>query len=234
MQLALDISPTPLRRVVTRSSTRVNGRFASRKMQASIPWESSNEKAFLLRAELDPTVRRIYAQATRLAVPTPEGTWDHIPDFVVVTDCGVEVQEVKPDADADDPRMCMMFGLAARHVRRLGALYSVARESALKKQPIFGAVLTLHRRLHDHVPSALASLATGVVQDGGRMPVARLVAATARQGGSLETIYALVAQGALRMDLSAPLGPEAQVWPPHAFPGEPRLIPLNVPPEPAR
>lgn len=74
LQLALDISPTPLRRVVTRSSTRVNGRFASRKMQASIPWESSNEKAFLLRAELDPTVRRIYAQATRLAVPTPEGT----------------------------------------------------------------------------------------------------------------------------------------------------------------
>jgi len=201
-------------------------------MRASIPWESSNEKAFLLRAELDPTVRCIYAQAVRLAVPTADGTWNHIPDFVIATVRGVEVHEVKPDADADDAGMRALFSLAARRVRLHGAVYSVARESALKAQPVFSALITLHRHLHDQVPPALTSFATEIAQAAGRVPAGRLASETACWGGSLQAMYALVAQGVLRMDLAAPLGSDALVWSPDAFPGEPRLLPLNVPPEP--
>lgn len=62
----LHISPTPLRRVIKRGSPRVDGRFASRKMRASIPFESQNEFAFLVRAELDPNISQIYAQPTQL------------------------------------------------------------------------------------------------------------------------------------------------------------------------
>lgn len=233
-QQGFDISPTPLRRVVTRGSVRVNGWFASRKMQACIPWESSNEKAFLIRAELDTTVRRIYAQAVRLAVSTDEGIWNHVPDFVVVTDRGIEVHEVKTDAEADDARMRTRLAFAARRVRLHGALYSVDRESALKAQPVYGVVLALHRRLHDRVPQDLTDLAIGAAQDAGCLTAERLATVTARRGGSLEAVYALVAQGVLRMDLSAPFGPGARVWPPGSFPCEPRMIPLDVPSEPSR
>ena len=203
-------------------------------MRGSIPWESSNEKAFLIRAELDPTVSRIYAQATRLAVPTDDGIWTHVPDFVVVTDRGVEVHEVKPDADADDARMRARFGAAARRVRLSGAVYSVACERVLKAQPVFGAAVALHRYLHDHVPSTLVYIATDKAQGAAGRSAGWLALETARWGGSLQAVYALVAQGALRMDLAAPLGLDAQVWVPDAYPGEPRLIPMDIPAEPSQ
>src|ERR1700748_1682613 len=66
-------------------------------MRRAIPWSSSIEFAFLVLAELDPTISAIYAQAVRLEVEAVPGRLSYVPDFVVLRSGVVEVFEGKPD-----------------------------------------------------------------------------------------------------------------------------------------
>jgi hypothetical protein len=90
----LMISDHPVRRVISRGSVRMNGRFASFKMGRTIPWESQNEEAFLLRAELSPDVTAIYAQPLKLSLVTEVGERIHFPDFAVVIDNKLEISGI--------------------------------------------------------------------------------------------------------------------------------------------
>lgn len=232
MSGVLTVSVKPLRRVVTRGSLRVTGRFASRKMRASIPWESLIEKAFLVLAELDPTVTKIHAQATELLLQDEAGcTRKHIPDFVLVTAGGIEVHEVKSDAEAEEAQTQALFRRAANYVGLCHGTYSVARESAIKAQPTFGNASALHRYLHDPTPPALSIAALEVAQDTGGLPVRHLAERTARWGGEARAILTLAAQGTLRLDLAKQVDADAMVWAPSSSPRSPRLVPLSVPRE---
>ena len=89
--IELEVSEVPVRRVITRGSVRHNGRYASRKMGRTIPWESSNELAFLMLAELDADVTRVYAQPFEIRWSGVRGPRRHIPDFAVLRGASLEV-----------------------------------------------------------------------------------------------------------------------------------------------
>ena len=202
----LDISPVPLRKVVKRGGVRANWKFCSRKMaNAMIPTESSNELAFLVRAELDPTVTSVYAQAIEIRWRDGTGPRRHFPDFVVVRGGRVEVHEVKPDDDAETEEVKATAAFARRHLLERGAEYGLVLESSLKAQPTFGHTEDALHRLHDWVDERLARTVVAFVQDQGPVTVDALVATLAAKGCRRETALVLVARNSLHVDYGLPL-----------------------------
>lgn len=221
----LDVSATPLRRVNTRGRARPTGRFASRKMGRCLPWESSNELAWLQRAELDPDVTAFYAQALAIELSVDGRHRSHIPDGVAVR-CGcVEVHEVKPDADAADDDLRALAIAAARHLAPLGATYGFALASSLKALPVYANMQDVLRRLHRRVPDALTRCFIAKAQDAGRVSVAALARAARSLGGTSEDVLATVAHGHLSVDLAHAVDAEALVWAPEAFPNPAPILP---------
>jgi hypothetical protein len=149
----LDISPVPLRRVVTRSSSRIKDKFCSRKMGCMIPAESSNEYACLVRAELDPTVTHVFAQALDIHWRDNLGWHRHWPDVVTVRHGRVEAREVKPDLDAETECVRAPAALASRYCAERGAVYHLDLESSLKAQPTCANALEVLYRTRRFEPN---------------------------------------------------------------------------------
>lgn len=227
----LDVSATPLRRINTRGRVRPTGRFASSKMGRCLPWESSNELAWLQRAELDPEITAFYAQALVIELNVGGRLQSHTPDGVAVRRGRVEVHEVKPDADAATDAVRALAAAAARHVRLRGATYGLSLESALKAAPVHANMQHVLRRLHRRVPDALALTLVAEAQDGGPTSVAALARAAGRRGAKPEDVLALVARGRLRMDLGRAVTGDALVWAPDAFPNPVPILPFPTAPE---
>lgn len=227
----LKISPTPLRRVINRGSVRVNGRFASRLMRKGIVWESQNEAAFLLRAELDPGVSAIYAQPVRLDLMLGARPRTYVPDFAVVYDDRTEIHEVKPDDEASSPEIVELARAAAHHVRLHGGVYSLALASELRAEPVFRNLKDLWRNLHTYVPNHTCTAMLDCAQSCGPAPVARLAELASQWGGSKERVLAMVAQRHLRLDLNCPVNGDSLVWAPTDFRLPTRLLPLRIPVE---
>jgi hypothetical protein len=227
----LVVSETPLRRINTRGRIRPNGRFASRKMGRCLPWESSNELAWLQRAELDPEVTAFYAQALVLEVNMGGRPRSHVPDGVAIRRGHVEVHEIKPDevASADEARDLAIA--AARHARLCGAAYGFSLESTVKAAPVHANMQDVLRRLHRRVSDALARALVAEAQDSGPMPAAALADSAVRYGGRFEDVLALVARGRLRMDLSRSVTADTPVWALEAFPDPTPILLPPVPPE---
>lgn len=203
--LGFGISEKPVRRVVTRSGMRVNTLFCSRKMRRMLPTESSNELAFVLRAELDPTIERIYAQAVRIEWRDGNRMRHHIPDFVVIRGGHVEIHEVKTDAEAATDEVVEVAAQATRWFADRGATYGLALESTLKAQPTYGNAQEVAYRLHDTVAVPLARTIVAFVQDAGWTTIGEVIAALGSEGCTYEKIVTLAARGVVHLDYSRPI-----------------------------
>jgi hypothetical protein len=198
-------------------------------MGRTIPWESQNEEAFLLRAELSPEVSAIYAQPMKLSLVTDSGERFHFPDFAVVIDNKLEIHEVKPDEEAAKKEVRDLHELAARYIAVNGAIYSVALASVLKADPVYTNLKALVRRLHDCVPEPLRLAVRDELHKRGPLPLVELAERTAYWGGTVERAIALIARGALRIEMTESVKPTSIAWLPEQFPNPWRLLPLNVP-----
>lgn len=225
----LQISTTPVRRVIERGSVHANGRFASRLMRRTIVWEYQREIPFLLRAELDPSVAAIYAQPMMFNVTVCGRLRSYVPDFAVVYGGRTEIHEVIPDDKALDREVLELTRAAARHVSLRGGVYSVALESELKTQPVFGNLRDLWRNLHTRAPAHTCTAVLDCAQSGGPMTVAKLAEAAWRWDATPQRVLAMAAQRHLRLDLNRPVNRDSLVWAPEAFRLPTRLLPLHVP-----
>ncbi len=202
----LDISPVPLRKVVKRGGVRANVNFCSRKMSKTmLPTESSNELAFLIRAELDPTVTYVFAQAIKICWRDDTGPRWHFPDFIVVRDGRVEIHEVKPDDKADTAEVKTTAAFVTSYCPNRGASYGLALESSLKAEPTFRHTGDVIYRLHDWLDERLASTIVAFIQDNGPVTMDALVAALAPKGCKRETALVLVARNRLHVDYRRPI-----------------------------
>lgn len=201
----LEISPVPLRRVVTRSSQRIKDKFCSRKMGRMIPAESSNEYACLVRAELDPTVTHVFVQALEFRWRDNLGWHRHWPDVVTVRRGRVEVREVKPDLDAETDRVRATAAFASHYCAERGAVYRLDLESSLKAQPTYANALEVLYRLHDEVDPALERAMIARVQDCGPTMIGELVGMLTLRGCTLARALTLVARNRLHLDYRRPI-----------------------------
>lgn len=114
-----------VRRVVTRSRARRTYKCPSWKMDRMIQAESLNEVVATRLYDLDPTVTSFHEQALVIRYRFTDELRSHVPDFVVRRGEAVEIDEVKDQADRNDPELAQRTEALTPLLARLGLRYRV-------------------------------------------------------------------------------------------------------------
>jgi hypothetical protein len=105
-----------------------SGTFWSSTQRDHVIYESRLELAVLLLADFDPPVRGILAQPFLLRTEAGGVTRKHIPDYLLLTDTGPEVVDVKPRHRLAKPEVALTFGWTRTLVEERGWRYDVRCE----------------------------------------------------------------------------------------------------------
>jgi hypothetical protein len=97
-------------------------------MRDHVIYESRLELARLLYADFDPSVHRIVAQPFLLKAVLDGKVRKHIPDYLLVTEQGPVVVDVKPLRRLSMPEVAFTFGWTRRAVEEKGWKYEVWSE----------------------------------------------------------------------------------------------------------
>lgn len=111
-----------------RGQKHYSGTYWSSTLGSHIIYESRLELARLLFADFDTGVRRIVAQPFLLRASVDRKPRKHIPDYLLVTDTGPVVVDVKPARRLTDPKVAFTFEWTRELVEARGWRYEVATE----------------------------------------------------------------------------------------------------------
>jgi hypothetical protein len=105
-----------------------SGSYWASTMSAHVIYESRLELARLLMADFDGSVNHIVAQPFMMQTPIGGKRRRHIPDYLLLTDDGPVVVDVKPADLLDDPAVAETFEWVRAVVESLGWSFEVASE----------------------------------------------------------------------------------------------------------
>jgi hypothetical protein len=201
----------PVRSVITRKTKRVIGKFASKKCNATIPWESQLERDFVYLLEVDRAVRRFFAQPERLQLVVQGEPRQYVPDFLVCGCSGASwLVEVKPDEDAALPENRAIFAAAAEACLQRNIGYRVVVRSWIRREPRLGnaKLMLRYRGLALDIERRIRVIG---LLEGGPMSLAELRRAL---GGTqaFGEIMALLLDGTVSADLDRPISGESRLW----------------------
>ncbi|MGI5512979.1 TnsA-like heteromeric transposase endonuclease subunit [Streptomyces sp. CA-106131] len=111
-----------------RGQRHYSGTYWSATMRDHVIYESRLELARLLFADFDPSVRRVVAQPFLLKTEVDGAVRKHIPDYLLVTDEGPVVVDVKPLHRLSRPEVALTFGWTREAVEIRGWKYEVWSE----------------------------------------------------------------------------------------------------------
>jgi len=97
-------------------------------MSAHVTYESRLELARLLMADFDTSVNHIVAQPFMLQTELRGNTRRHIPDYLLLTDDGPVVVDVKPANLLDDPAVAETFEWVRTLLESMGWSFEAASE----------------------------------------------------------------------------------------------------------
>lgn len=205
----IDISMVPLRKVIGRSS-QINNGWHRTNMHPSgyLAAESRPELAlFLVLAEMDPNVRAVTAQPTKIPFGHDGKPCHHFPDFAVIEAGESVLYEVKTRKKYADPRIMSVLASASRAIQVCGWPYFVALDTDMRDAPHFRHAESLWRR-HRPIFTDLQRLAVERVLRTRERTVADVVADLAGTDAapSVEQVLSLAANGRVFIDLTQPIG----------------------------
>jgi hypothetical protein len=105
-----------------------SGTYWSSTVGSSVIYESRLELARLLFADFAPTVRHVVAQPFLLRATVDRKVRKHIPDYLLLTDAGPVIMDVKPARRLADPKVAFTFGWTREVVESRGWCHEVATE----------------------------------------------------------------------------------------------------------
>lgn len=111
-----------------RGQKHYSGTYWSSKVGSHVIYESRLELARLVFADFDRGVRQIVAQPFLLRASVDRKPRKHIPDYLLITDTGVVVVDVKPARRLADPQVAFTFEWTRELVEARGWRYEVATE----------------------------------------------------------------------------------------------------------
>src|SRR6476660_1287266 len=130
-----DVTPALFQDVLPRRTFRwhygqrhYSGSYWASTTSAHVIYESRLELARLLVADFDRTVNHIVAQPFMMRTPLGGRICRHIPDYLLLTEDGPVVVDVKPADLHDDPVVAETFGLVRNVVESVGGSFEVASE----------------------------------------------------------------------------------------------------------
>lgn len=211
----LDISLTPLRRVIRRASVICNGWHRTHKHPLGyLPGESQNELLVLVLAEMDPGVTAIAAQPIKITTATRSGClFSHIPDYAMVLDGTGVLVEAKPDDKAARPDTIERLRRAADYASDGGYDYRLALREEMLADPRLPGIMKIWRQFRPESDGILR-LRTASVLRKGRIPIRDLLTEICHGGNldaTFEDILALIAAGHVFFDHDMPVDDGALV-----------------------
>ncbi|MFL0239387.1 TnsA-like heteromeric transposase endonuclease subunit [Mycobacterium sp. SMC-17] len=111
-----------------RGQKHYSGTYWSSTLGSHVIYESRIELARLLFADFDISVRQIVAQPFLLRTSIDRKPRKHIPDYLLITDTGPVVVDVKPAHRLADPKVAFTFEWTRGLVEARGWRYEVATE----------------------------------------------------------------------------------------------------------
>lgn len=128
----------PVRRVIRRGHGSVIGLFQSTKSAAAIPYESTYERDYLYRLEVDADVLSISAQPQTLRWNDAGVIRTHVPDFLVIRADREAFVEIKPLDLARSPLFQRRTKILDADQRACGRSYEMCSEDWIRAEPEFG------------------------------------------------------------------------------------------------
>lgn len=107
-----------------------SGAYWSSTERALVIYESRLELSRLLMADFDRSVRRILAQPFLLEADVAGARRRHVPDYLLLSDDGPVVVDVKPDRRLAKPEVALTFAWTRLVVESRGWRYRIASEPA--------------------------------------------------------------------------------------------------------
>lgn len=107
-----------------------SGTYWSSTMRDHVIYESRLELSRLLFDDFDPSVRRILAQPFLLKAKVEGKIRKHIPDYLLISDDGPVVVDVKPRRQVDKPAVAFTFDWTRQLMEKRGWQYVVWSEPA--------------------------------------------------------------------------------------------------------
>lgn len=211
----IDISMTPVRRVVGRSAQTNNGWHRSGKHPLGyLPGESPPELTFLMFAELDPNVTLMTAQPQKIPFSFDDRLCEHVPDFAVMEAGESLIFEVKSERQYEKVELKRRLRAAARSIEARGWPYYVVLMGDMLSHPLYSNIDDLWRR-HRRNYSDLQKMAVENIVISGVDRVRDIVREVERSYGidpvEDRHVLSMAANGALFIDLAGPVGPDSRV-----------------------
>lgn len=111
-----------------RGQKHYSGTYWSSSVGGHVIYESRLELGRLILADFDPAVQHIVTQQFLLRASVDRKLRKHIPDYLLVTDTGPVVMDVKPARRLADPKVAFTFEWTRELVEARGWRYEVATE----------------------------------------------------------------------------------------------------------
>ena len=105
-----------------------SGHYWSATTRTHVPYESRLELTRLLDADYDTAVSGIVSQPFLLSAVVDGQLRRHVPDYLLVTDDGPIVVDVKPEARLDNPKVASTLAWAKRAIESRGWRFEVSCE----------------------------------------------------------------------------------------------------------
>ena len=195
----------PVRRI-TNFGRKVIGKFPSVKAGRPVWWESQLERDYIHLLEFDPDVVTYREQPLRIHCLLDGKVRKYTPDFLVERRAGrKQIVEVKPEEVAIREKYQRFFRAVASVCEKEGYDFLTATEKLIRTQPRLDNVKFLHRYARATIlPQHLIECRRFFIEC--REPSLGLLAEyLSAKGIAKQVAYALVHQGAVTVDLNAPL-----------------------------
>lgn len=200
-----------IRKVVSRSNHRITGKFASRKNNCQVHWESQLERDAFILHEADPSVLAYREQAAKLSFPWEDRLTTHVPDLLVKTSTGLIFREIKSEADAEDPFIRDRAQYLSKALPLYGYQYQLLTEQEIRRRPRLDNAELLVRYSRFPVPQAdLESALATVEKHEGQVAWADIEHGCFGDY-SIATACQLILAGALHLNLAQTLTPGSTV-----------------------
>ncbi|MFE3328713.1 TnsA-like heteromeric transposase endonuclease subunit [Streptomyces sp. NPDC059176] len=184
-----------------------SGTYWSATVQDHVIYESRLELARLLFADFDPSVRGIVAQPFLLRAVVEGKAHKHIPDYLLTTENGPVVVDVKPRRRLSNPVVAFTFAWTQRAVESRGWRYEVWSEPAETELDNI-RFLAGYRRDWLFSPELLEEVRRADLDGVALGEAARSVPGHA-EARVRAAIHHLLWRYELRIDLTRPLRPSA-------------------------
>ncbi len=204
-----------VRRVVTRSTKRVVGRFPSRKSGRPVEYESQIERDMIYRLEACPFVQSYRAQPSRCNYFHEGAFRTYVPDFHVQTKLGEFLVEVKPDDVLNDPDEISRLRSIAKMFRSRGTRFRLFLEAEIRRRPYLqNAELVNRYRFENYDPPPRAYAILNRILDCGIRTTAAEITNHLDMKCVRHAVLPLISLGLARMNFSEPFGAKSVIWRP--------------------